>query len=92
MVIMSFWVKKMMRTVKRNIHSTGADTRYSALFVLNDNGRAIQGSGGAGFPGVSGFSENASGMMGTSTNSDGVLGVGTYGVTGWGHSAGLDSI
>jgi hypothetical protein len=71
------------------IHSTGADTRYSALFVLNDNGRAIQGSGGAGFPGVSGFSENASGMLGTSTNSDGVLGVGTYGVTGWGHSAGL---
>jgi hypothetical protein len=55
------------------IHSTGADTRFSALFVLNDNGRAIQGTGGFNFPGVSGFSENASGVRGTSTNGFGVF-------------------
>jgi hypothetical protein len=75
-------------TSETELHRAG-DTSGSALFVINDNGQGIQGTGGGSFPGVSGFSENASGVAGTSTHADGVLGFGGdggNGVTGWGSS------
>lgn len=47
--------------------------------MINDNGQAIQGTGGANFPGVSGFSEQGDGVRATSTEGNGLFGKTTGG-------------
>src|SRR5262245_48894615 len=54
------------------LHKASAINPGSALFVLNDNGQAIQGTGGASLPGVSGFSDSGDGVRATSTNGNGL--------------------
>ena len=78
-------------TSETTLHRAG-DTSGSALFAINDKGQGIQGTGGNGRPGVSGFSEEGEGVLGTSTNADGVLGFGgdlANGVTGFGGANGV---
>jgi hypothetical protein len=59
-------------TSETTLNSAVVDTSRSALFVINDNGQAIQGTGGASFPGVSGFSERGDGVRATSTDGNGL--------------------
>jgi hypothetical protein len=44
----------------------------SALFVINDNGWGVQGTGGASFPGVAGNSDSGDGVRATSTDGNGL--------------------
>src|SRR5262249_1129746 len=59
-------------TNETTLHRASANGPGSALFVVNDNGQAIQGTGGANLPGVSGFSESGDGVRATSTNGNGL--------------------
>jgi len=59
-------------TNETTLHRASANGPGSALFVVNDNGQAIQGTGGANLPGVSGFSDSGDGVRATSTNGNGL--------------------
>src|SRR5262249_20573955 len=66
-------------TNETTLHRASANGPGSALFVLNDNGQAIQGTGGANLPGVKGFSDSGDGVQGTTNSSSksGIVGSNT---------------
>ena len=67
-------------TSETQLHRAGNNVG-SGLFVINDNGQGIQGTGGPGFPGVQGFSPNSVGVHGISDGFDGVNGLSHAGGT-----------